>query len=256
MDKASTGHFVWYDHRTLDRDAAIAFYSHVVGWKTQPFAEGGDYVMWLGAQGPLGGVYSLPEEVRALGVAPHWMGNVQVDDVDATVARARALGGKVFQEPSDVPTVGRHAMIGDRQGAALSIFKPLAPMRRHDVAEEGEICWNELFTSDAPDALAFYSELFGWSALETVSLGAMGTYLIFGVGGVRLGGMMTMIDAASQPAWTPYVQVRDLDAALARARAKGARVLMGPHEVKDGGRVAQLDDPQGASFALHQAPIA
>lgn len=254
MGHAREGHFVWYEHRTRDRDAAIDFYRHVAGWSAEPFPQGGDYVLWVGSQGPLGGVYALPDAVVAMGVGPHWMGNVLVADVDETVARARRLGAVVHQEPSDIATVGRHAMIGDRQGAAVSVFRPLAPMRAHDVSRDGEICWNELFTTDAPDALAFYSEIFGWSEIEELSLGAMGTYLVFGVEGTRLGGMMTMKDAGPRPAWTPYVQTHDLAAATARATTRGARVLMGPHELPGGGLIAQLLDPQGAPFALHQAP--
>ena len=45
-----------------DPKKAIDFYTHVVGWKTEPFKEGEDYVMWVGDQGPLGGVMRLPEE--------------------------------------------------------------------------------------------------------------------------------------------------------------------------------------------------
>ena len=42
MNKSNTGRFVWYELLTTDPKAAIAFYADVVGWKTQPFGEGGD----------------------------------------------------------------------------------------------------------------------------------------------------------------------------------------------------------------------
>ncbi|WP_395844225.1 VOC family protein [Cystobacter fuscus] len=54
--------------------------------------------------------------------------------------------------------------------------------------------------------------------------------------------------------WMYYVTVEDLDAALARATAKGARVLNGPMEVPGGQRIVQLMDPQGAAFALTTPP--
>ena len=91
MANASNGHFVWYEHLTKDPKAAIAFYTEVTGWKTQPFGEGTDYVMWVGTQGPLGGVMTLPEEAAKMGAPPHWTGNVQVADVDATAALAKKL---------------------------------------------------------------------------------------------------------------------------------------------------------------------
>src|SRR5574338_1577316 len=90
MASENVGRFVWYEHMTRDVPAAVAFYSGVVGWKTQPFGEGGHpYTMWVGSQGPLGGVMQLPDELTKMGVPPHWMAHVQVDDVDATLARAR-----------------------------------------------------------------------------------------------------------------------------------------------------------------------
>ena len=61
MANASKGLFVWYEHLTRDVQGAVAFYSDVVGWKTQPFGQGSDYTMWVGSQGPLGGVMRLPE---------------------------------------------------------------------------------------------------------------------------------------------------------------------------------------------------
>ena len=58
----NNGRFVWYEQLAKDPKKAIDFYTHVVGWQTQPFKEGEDYVMWVGEQGPLGGVMRLPDE--------------------------------------------------------------------------------------------------------------------------------------------------------------------------------------------------
>jgi predicted enzyme related to lactoylglutathione lyase len=103
---ADNGRFVWYEHLTNDPKAAINFYTDVIGWKTQPFTEGGDYVMWIGSQGPLGGVMKLPDEAAKMGARPNWMAHVQVEHVDATASLAKKLGGKVYKEPDDIPTVG------------------------------------------------------------------------------------------------------------------------------------------------------
>jgi predicted enzyme related to lactoylglutathione lyase len=119
MATANKGLFVWYEHLTRDVQAAIAFYSDVVGWKTQPFGEGGDYIMWVGSQGPLGGVMTLPDEAAKMGAPPHWTAYVEVDDVDATVALTKKLGGKVWKESTDIPDVGRFAVIADPQGASF-----------------------------------------------------------------------------------------------------------------------------------------
>jgi uncharacterized protein len=251
MGKAENGRFVWHELLTTDLKAAIAFYGEVTGWKSQPF--GDDYVMWVGSQGPLGGVMTLPEAAAKMGAPPHWIGNVA--DVDVTTALAHKLGGKVYREPWDVPTVGRVAVIADPQGAPLSVFTPTNAMEIHDASREGEFCWNELSTTDSAAAFAFYSELFGWKVQEEMDMGAMGTYRIFGTGDTRLGGMMTSPPGGpTAPMWTYYTETSDLDAALARSTRNGAKIVSGPMVVPGGGRIAQLSDPQGVVFALHQAP--
>jgi predicted enzyme related to lactoylglutathione lyase len=253
MATVKKGQFVWYEDMTKDPRGAITFYTDVLGWKTEPF-QGTDYTMWVSKQGPLGGVLKHSGEAATQGAPASWIAHVQVDDVDATVVRARQLGGRIYKEPSDIPTVGRFAVIADPQGAALSVFKPASDMPLHDVSEEGEFCWNELTTSDSSAAFKFYSELFGWKILEEMDMGPMGTYRIFGVGDQRLGGIMTAPrDQPSPPAWLFYAETGNLDAALRRATTKGAKVLNGPMEVPGGARIAQLQDPQGAAFALHES---
>jgi predicted enzyme related to lactoylglutathione lyase len=261
MTDTNNGRFVWYELMTTDPKAAIAFYTHVTGWKTQVFGEGqtppgGEpYTMWVSGQGPLGGVMTLPEPAKKMGAPPHWMAHVQVANVDETVTKARKHDARVYVEPTDIPTIGRFAVIADPQGASLSVFTPSAPMTLHDVSKPGEFCWNELLTTDAPKALHFYGELFGWKKVNEHDMGPMGKYLLFGHGEPMFGGMMTKPkDNPMPPSWLYYVEVSDFDAALERAKGRGARVLNGPMEVPGGGRIVQLTDPQGAVFALHHQP--
>src|SRR5262245_4117042 len=131
-NEGNIGRFVWYENLTKDPKTAIAFYTEVVGWKTQPFGESGDYVMWVGSQGPLGGVMQLPEEAEKMGAVPNWIAYVEVQDVDATASLVKSLGGKVYKDPEDIPTVGRSAVIADPQGAVISIFKSNETMALHD----------------------------------------------------------------------------------------------------------------------------
>jgi predicted enzyme related to lactoylglutathione lyase len=247
MTDTNTGRFVWYDLMTPDPKAAIAFYGEVVGWKAQPYGDS-HYTMWVGQQGPLGGVMELPEEATKMGAPPHWTANVQVADVDQTIARAKELGGRLYHGPEDIPEIGRFAVIGDPQGASIAVFAPSRDMPAHDIDKHGEFCWNELLTSDQAAALGFYHELFGWERLLDHDMGPMGVYVIYGRQGRQLGGMVTM---KMPPAFMYYVQVDDLDAALARATKMGARLLNGPMTVPGGARIVQLFDPQGAAFSLH-----
>lgn len=249
------GRFVWYEHLTKDPSAAISFYTDVVGWKTQPFGEGDHYVMWVGDHGPLGGVMKLPDEAATAGMGPHWMAHVEVENVDSTASLTKKLGGKIRKEPEDIPNVGRFAVIEDPDGASLSIFTPSSPMALHDVSNEGEFCWNELMTGDNMAAFDFYSQLFGWKVSQDMDMGPVGTYRVFEAAGKQLGGMMTIPKGTPMPPmWLYYVEISDLDAAIARAKKKNAKIMNGPMDVPGGGRIVQMMDPQGAAFALHQAP--
>jgi len=251
----NNGRFVWYEQLAKDPKKAVDFYTNVIGWTTQPFKEGEDYVMWVGEQGPLGGVMKLPDEAAKMGMPPHWMAHVQVENVDAMASQVKKFGGQVYKEPTDIPTVGRFAVIGDPQGASLSIFTPSEPMTLHDSSKAGEFCWNELLTSDQAAAFDFYSKIFGWKIIQDMDMGPMGTYRVFGIGDKQMGGMMTIPKGQrTPPMWLYYTEIPDLDSALARATKNGAKVMNGPTEVPGGGRIVQLMDPQGAAFALHQAP--
>jgi uncharacterized protein len=250
----NTGRFVWYELMTSDPKGAIAFYTEVIGWKTQPW-ETGEYTMWMGSQGPLGGVMKLPPEAAKMGAPPHWTSNVLVADVDATAALAKKLGGKVHKEPEDIPKVGRFAVISDPQGAFINVFKSSQEMAPHDSSRAGEFTWNELMTTDHEAALRFYGQLFKWETVREHDMGPMGKYVLFGLGGKELGGMMNKPkDVPMPPAWTYYVATTELDTVLARAKSKNAKVLNGPMEVPGGGRIVQLKDPQGAVVALFAGP--
>src|SRR5258706_10036218 len=122
MTDAKHGDFIWYDFLTTDPKGAVAFYSEVIGWKAQPF-ENAPYTMFLGSQGPLGGVGQMPDAAVKMGAPPHWTTNVCCDDVDATAKKAKELGGKILVEPGEFPSVGRLGVIADPQGTTINIFK-------------------------------------------------------------------------------------------------------------------------------------
>jgi len=52
-----------------------------------------------------------------------WGCYVTVADLDQTLSMVQRLGGKVLAPPMDVEGVGRMAVIGDPQGAALSVIQ-------------------------------------------------------------------------------------------------------------------------------------
>jgi uncharacterized protein len=249
---AKKGRFDWYDLMTGDADAARSFYAAAIGWKTTKW-EHADYEMWTVDGQSIGGMMSLPEEAKKMGAPPHWLGYIETDDVDATVKRAEQLGGKVHRPGTDIPTVGRFAVLADPQGAAFAVFKPLEPMDDPPL-KAGYFSWHELNTTDYQSAWKFYSELFGWKNTSSMDMGPeLGTYWMFGLDTANsLGGMSNVAtQMKAPPHWLYYVTVDDLDAALERIKQHGGKVLNGPMEVPGGDKIAQCMDPQGGMFAIH-----
>jgi predicted enzyme related to lactoylglutathione lyase len=69
---------------------------------------------------PSGGMMQMTEEWGDM--PSHWMTYFAVEDVDAAAEQVEALGGRVCVPPTDIPDVGRFAVIDDPQGATFSIM--------------------------------------------------------------------------------------------------------------------------------------
>ena len=50
---------------------------------------------------------------------------MQVDDLDAYVAKAEELGGASIVPPTEVPGMGHFAWIADNEGTCVGLWKPL-----------------------------------------------------------------------------------------------------------------------------------
>lgn len=247
--------FVWYELMTPDADAARAFYTSVLGWENEIVGPAHHPYTLLKVQGALvAGIMPTPEEVAHLHRHGVWRGYVLVDDVEASVAHYTRHSGRLCRPLMDIEGFGRVAVVADAQGAVLILFKPLraeAPPPL-PLGTAGTFGWNELHANDGPSAMDFYETQFGWARTESMSMGDMGTYQMFSTGGPSVGGMMNRMPDTPGAFWLYYVNVADIEAAVSRVRQSGGKVLMGPHQVPGGPRIATCEDPQGALFALMQ----
>ena len=244
------GQFAWYDLMSPNGAAAKKFYQPVTGWTTEMWK--GEYTMWVGPKGPLGGIGPATPE----GIPPHWLAYVNVDNVDAAASRVTSLGGKVMHGPEQIPDVGRFAIIADPLGAMLAIFKgDSAGMEGYDGSQRaGVFTWHELMTRDAGRAFEFYRQLFGWQMIEEVDMGPAGKYLEYGLNGKMFGGIYTGSgeQAKLPPNWLFYVGVPDIKKSVDAAKKGGGKIVLGPMEVPGGDLVAVVIDAHGAGFGLHQ----
>lgn len=120
----------------------------------------------------------------------------------------------------------------------------------------GTFCWFELATTDQAAAKEFYSKLFGYE-IQDSPMGPNETYTIFKLGGRDAAAAATMRVSEYPPGtpahWLTYIAVDDADASAEKVKAAGGRVLAGPFDVMEHGRMAMCVDPAGAAFAIWQA---
>ncbi|HYC96223.1 MAG TPA: VOC family protein [Sphingomicrobium sp.] len=252
------GSHIWYELMTTDPDGAKRFYEAVLPGLTIGDRLPGDqdYRMINRSDGGmLGGVLGLTDEMREHGAKPIWMGYVGVDDVDGTIARIEAKGGKALMPAFDIPQ-GRIAMVADPQGNPFYIMKPVPPAGQEDKqsdvfhpTEEQRVAWNELATPDPVAARQFYGELFGWTSEEFMPMGEFGEYRFFAHQGTTIGAVSGCV-GGSPPGWRYYVRVPSIAKAAEAVKANGGTVAMGPMPVPGGDHIIVGHDPQGAEFAL------
>ncbi len=252
-----TDSFIWYELMTSDTDAAIDFYTNVIGWTAADHpnsaAGGMRYVVLSAGQSGVGGILQLDESMKGAGAKPMWVGYIHVDDADDAARRIKEAGGSIHVPPTDIPNVGRFAMAADPGHAPFYVMTPL-PMEGPPPAPDGtpgHFSWRELASSAGEKAsFDFYSGLFGWQTMQEMPMGAMGTYRIFGDGTDAWGGMMDKPQQMPTSRWNFYATVDSVESAAEQVKARGGQVLMGPMQVPDNSFVIHAMDPQGAAFSL------
>ena len=129
MDAFQTpGAFSWSELMTTDPRAATEFYAQLFGWKIEAMNMTMPYnVIKVGDAG-IGGIMGIPPGAPP-GMPPTWVPYVTVADVDALAKKVVSLGGKVHMPPTDIPTVGRFAVIADPQGATLNVITYAMPAK-------------------------------------------------------------------------------------------------------------------------------
>jgi len=121
----------------------------------------------------------------------------------------------------------------------------------------GEFSWNELISTNTKASADFYGKLFGWQATPFVPKGAPAggpPYTLFKIGAndMGVGGMMAAPAPGIPTHWVPYVVVANADQSLAQAVKLGAKALTPVMAIGEVGRIAVIQDPQGACLGLHE----
>lgn len=251
--KNPPGDFIWYELMTTDADGAQTFYSSVIGWRINYAQhEGMDYQLFYAGESGIGGMMQLDEEMIANGTRPGWIAYVAVDDVDVTSAAATAAGGSVMVPPTEIPNVGRFAMLGDPGGVPIYVLSTIndEPSKSYAPQSDGHCAWNELVSSDQDAAIKFFTGLFDWQLGDAIPIGPLGTYQMLNLNDRPVSAIMQAGPDGSGPMWRHYFRVASLKDAIAAVEAGGGKVLHGPQPVPGDDEIIIGMDPQGAIFSL------
>jgi predicted enzyme related to lactoylglutathione lyase len=227
---------VRFEIGAADDRRLVRFYGELFGWGLQAVADGYTVVDTRGGGGINGGIG------RSQSGEPWATFYVEVDDLQASLDRAEALGGRTVWRAAEPGMV--FAMFGDPDGLLVGLQR--AGVSVQGAPSEGDgapVDWFEVLGADAARSQRFYAELFGWE----VPSGAYGQ-VVAGIGGG--------IGAGGEARWaTVYAAVAEVEATLAKAASLGATRMYGPNPVDDHTETGAFRDPAGNVFGVyHHGP--
>jgi predicted enzyme related to lactoylglutathione lyase len=115
------GALCWVELASRSPACAHQFYCEVFGWDCRESSNSEmRYCEWLVSGEAHGGMLEMTAEWGEM--PPHWMLYFQVLDCDEHAARVEALGGRVCVPPTDIPGVGRFAVLNDPDGGIFSVI--------------------------------------------------------------------------------------------------------------------------------------
>lgn len=228
--------------RTTDHQAARAF-----------------YVAALGDALPLLDIVPLHEQALARGARPHWLGFIEVADVDTTAATFTARGAQPLAPKWVNPDGLEAAVMRDPGGAIVA----LARQQPSDVTPRNPYAavWCVLNTTDLERSKASYGDLFGWDFRDAEGLDALGTLagsptaaeltpFAAAPNTSPVGALSAITRPGVHPHWLFFFGVPSMAASVAAVQAAGGTII-GTFEGPAGEHLAVCEDPQGAAFGLY-----
>src|SRR4051812_7487610 len=114
----------------------------------------------------------------------------------------------------------------------------------------GTPCWVDIGT-DLDGAKPFYTELFGWTAMDAGPAEETGGYGFFMKGDKMVAGYGPQMNPGP-PAWATYIAVTDADATSKKIEAAGGTLVMPAMDVMGAGRMAVFQDSAGGFCSIWQ----
>ncbi len=117
------GTICWNELVTKAPEQSEPFYQGLFGWGPRVMDAGlGPYTIFSREGVELAGMIRTPAE--CVENPSSWLMYFLVDDCDQSAEKAKTLGARILKGGTDIPTIGRFAVIQDPQGGVFALFKP------------------------------------------------------------------------------------------------------------------------------------
>jgi uncharacterized protein len=235
----------WVDLAVRDVDAALAFYSNVMGWTPgeRSGPEFGGYAMWFRDDVPAAGVGPIDGDSPA-----SWTVYLATHDMDASLQTVADAGGRALSPVMSIGPLGRMAVVADPADAVFGLWEAADFAGFARISEPGFLDWCDVQSTDVAASRDFLTRLFGYHESVPDPAPPMESYRQLDIAGTPAIGTMAAF-AAPVSFWMAYFEVTNADAACGAASAGGGSVLHGPEDTPFG-RLATIADPEGAVFSV------
>ena len=245
------GKLIWADLYTKNPTDEIQFYTSLFGWKAESIGRpsGASYTVLSNDGQPVAGVVRRDPPRGDTGQG-RWVSYLSVSDVAQTITVATGLGGKVVHPARLLPSRGTEALLTDSEGSLIGVIHSSTGDLDESEPDKGAWAWAHLSARDPASSAQFYHAVFGHEAVPDTREGRTDSFLLNSQGYTRasIGPIPNRPEA--QPEWLGFIRVGNLDDAIAKATALGARVLLAPKSTEPGSRLAILADPADVAIGL------
>jgi len=119
-----TNTMCWQELTTTDPGAAARFYVDMFGWTTEVVPMGDfDYTLLYNQGQMIAGLMPQPKPMVEAKAPSFWTTYFEVADCDEAANKAKKLGAAIVHPPTDIPNIGRFAILSDLDGAGFAIIK-------------------------------------------------------------------------------------------------------------------------------------
>jgi predicted enzyme related to lactoylglutathione lyase len=241
------GIVVWRELMTQDSQRARGFYGELFGWTYDVFPMGAhEYVMFKRGDVRVAGMMQMEPGAP---YPPNWTSYVSTASVDDSIEKVKKAGGSLTYGPTDVPGMGRFALLVDTDGAPFAVWQAAeGDTPQSAMPAAGEFCWETIAAKNPDAAKKFYGAVFGW----TVVAGPGGGIDVFAAGDKQVADLQPAREMP--PCWMTYVVVENLPNAVKRVEQLGGNVIEPSIPVPGVGNIGLITDPGGALLGLFEPP--